>query len=322
MAAFFQPAWLLLLIPLAVAWFAWPLPGRGLRVARALTFLLVILALARFAIRLPDRAGSVIVVADRSESMPKSAAASEKEIIDLLHKSMGSRDLLGVVSFGSAAAVEQPPQHGEFAGFTAQIGADHSDLNHALNVALSLIPPDASGRILVLSDGKWTGEDPVSGGARAAGRGIAIDYRAIARPQASDLAIQSFLCPQSVLPDEAYVLSAWIRSPADQQIQYQLERDSTVIASGAREVSAGLTRLMFRDRAGSSGLSEYRLLVKSSQEDPVPENNQARALVSIQGARPVIVLSEAGRRGRGPRPGSGPMPLDAGRAVSVRGGAG
>src|ERR1017187_2739141 len=63
MLTFFQPVWLLLLIPLAAAWFAWPLPNRGLKVLRAVIFLLVVLALAQLAIKLPDRAGTVVVVA-------------------------------------------------------------------------------------------------------------------------------------------------------------------------------------------------------------------------------------------------------------------
>ena len=67
----FQPVWLLLLVPLAAAWFAWPLPNRGLNSFRAVVFVLVVLALAQLAIKLPDRAGTVIVVADRSESMPQ-----------------------------------------------------------------------------------------------------------------------------------------------------------------------------------------------------------------------------------------------------------
>ena len=149
MLTFFQPVWLLLLVPLAVAWFIWPLPNRGLKIVRALTFVLIVIALAEVAIRLPNRAGTVIVVADRSESMPKQAAAGEKEVIDLLHKSMGTHDLLGVVSFGRQAIIEQSPQHGDFGGFTAQVGAEHSDLNSALENALALIPSDGGGRILV-----------------------------------------------------------------------------------------------------------------------------------------------------------------------------
>ena len=113
------------LVRLAVA------ESRGLKILRAVIFVLVVLALAQLAIKLPDRAGTVVVVADRSESMPQNSDASEKEIIGLLHKSMGPRDQLGVVAFGREAIVEQSPQRGEFGGFTAQVGADHSSLNDA-----------------------------------------------------------------------------------------------------------------------------------------------------------------------------------------------
>jgi Mg-chelatase subunit ChlD len=294
MIVLFQPAWLLLLIPLATAWLAWPLPHAGLRLLRAVTFLLVVLAIAGLALKLPDRAGSVVVVADVSESMPDGAAAAQKEIVDLLQKSMGPRDLLGVVAFGREAVVERSPQRGVFGGFTARVGREHSRLNDAIETALNLIPSGEGGRILVLSDGKWTGQDPMSAAARAAGRGIAVDYRLLARPQVSDLALQSFLSPASVSPGEAYVLSAWIQSPVDQEIQYQLRRGPVVLASGSKPIPAGLSRLMFRDRAEQSGLSEYSLAITGADDDPIPQNNQARALVSVEGARPLLVVSPAG----------------------------
>ena len=294
MFTLFQPVWLLLLIPLAAAWLAWPLPARGLKILRALIFIFVVLALAQLAIKLPDRAGTVVVVADRSESMPQNSDASEKEIIGLLHKSMGPRDQLGVVAFGREAIVEQSPQRTEFGGFAALVGADHSSVNDGIESALALIPPDGGGRILVLSDGKWTGKDPATAAARAAGRGVAVDYRLITRPQVSDVAIQSFLTPQSVLPGQAFVLSAWVQAPTDQEIQYQLKRGDGIISSGSKQVSAGLTRLMFRDRAGQAGVNEYTVTIQGPKNDPIPENNTARALVGVEGSKPVLIVSSAG----------------------------
>jgi Mg-chelatase subunit ChlD len=312
MLTLFQPVWLLLLIPVAAAWFAWPLPNRGLKMLRAVIFLLVVLALAQLAIKLPDRAGTVIIVADRSQSMPDNSAASQKEIIGLLHKSMGPRDQLGVVAFGRQAVVEQSPQRGEFGGFAAQVGADHSSLNDAIESALALIPPDGGGRILVLSDGKWTGKDPAAAAARAAGRGVAIDYRLLARPQAGDVAIQSFLTPQSVLPGQAFALSVWVQSPADQEIQYQLRRGDEILSSGSKTISVGRTRLMFRDRASQAGVNEYTVTIQGAKEDPVPENNSARALVGVEGSRPLLVVSSAGEN-------SGLVKLLRGGAIEVVG---
>jgi len=53
--------------------------------------------------------------------------------------------------------------------------------------------------------------------ARAAGRGWRWIIALLARPQVSDVAIQSFLTPESVLPGQAFVLSAWVQAPTDQE---------------------------------------------------------------------------------------------------------
>ncbi len=294
MLTLFQPVWLLLLLPLTVAVIVWPLPSRLLRGMRVVVFVLVVLALAQLAVRLPDRAGTLVVVADRSESMPANATGSQTEIIALLQKSMKPRDWLGVVSFGRRAVVERAPQRGEFTGFTAQVGGDHSSLNDAIESALSLVPLDAAGKILVLSDGRWTGQDPLAAAARAAGRGVAVDYRLLSRPQVGDVAIQNLLLPDSVLPGQAFVASVWVQSPTEQAIQYQFRRGDVMVAAGERAVSAGLSRLMFRDRAPKAGVSEYTVTIRGDQDDAVPENNSARALVTVEGARPVLLVSTAG----------------------------
>ncbi|MEJ0091556.1 MAG: hypothetical protein WDM80_17645 [Limisphaerales bacterium] len=119
---------------------------------------------------------------------------------------MGARESARCRRFGQEAVVEQSPQRGEFSGFNAQVGADHSSLNNAIESALSLIPPRWRRAHPGLSDGKWTGKDPAAAAARAAGRGVAVDYRLLARPQVGDVAIQSFHSrnpcnPASVCPE-------------------------------------------------------------------------------------------------------------------------
>lgn len=296
MITFEEPVWLILVLPVAAALWLWPLPGRLQTVLRTTALLLVVLGLARLALRLPDRSGVVIVVADRSSSMPPQAATAQEEIIRLLERSRRPRDELGVISFGRHAVVESVPQRGNFPGFRAEVGPDQSALADALELALTLIPANAGGRILVLSDGKWTGRDPMGAAARAAARGVAVDYRLLSRPQAGDLAIQSFDVPQSAAPGEGVLMTAWVSAPRAQEIRYRLLRGERVVASGRREVEGGLTRLMFRDLAPGHGVTEYLLEVEGAADDPVPENNRARALLTVRGEPTLLLASEAGER--------------------------
>ena len=141
---FFQPVWLLLLVPLAAAWFAWPLPNRGLRILRAVVFVLVDSGAG--AVRhqtSPTASGTVIVVADRSESMPKMPTLRKRKSSACCTRPWGRATSLGVVAFGRQAVVEQSPQRGEFGGFTAQVGADHSEPERRARICAG---PDSAGR--------------------------------------------------------------------------------------------------------------------------------------------------------------------------------
>src|SRR5262245_56917079 len=280
---FLHPIYLLLAVPLAVSLLAWGFRARFLSALRIMTLLLIVLALAGLTVRLPSRAGTIVVVADRSLSMPADAESQQKEAIVLLQTSLGPDDRLAVASFGRVPAVELAPGGGKFAGFVHDVGRDASHLADAMQTALALIPADAPGRLLVLSDGRWTGLDPSAVAASAAARGISIDYRCLERVQANDVAIARIDAPSSVGPGESFLITAWVYASARQEVAFDFRRDGRHLTDGARLVEPGLNRLTFRDRAGEPGTHSYLLTIAAKENDDVPENNQARLLVGVQG---------------------------------------
>jgi Mg-chelatase subunit ChlD/uncharacterized membrane protein len=286
-----DPFWLVLAIPLAMLLWVWRLPSRWMFGLRCAASVLLLLAMCGLCVILPMRCGTVVVVMDRSLSMPSNAEPSQIESADLVHSAMASGEKLAVVSFGEKAAVEQSPQGGSFAKFSAEVGRDASNLADGIDMALSLIDKDAAGRVLVLSDGQWTGRDVSSAAARAAAAGVAIDYRALERSSAGDLAIDRVQAPIAVMPGESFMITAWIESPVSQSVKYTLRRGSQTIATGTQSVSAGATRLAFRDMAVEQGTREYVLEVEGQGADPIPENNKARLVVGIGGARPILFVS-------------------------------
>lgn len=293
MITLLHPIWLALAIPFIAAWFLWRHSSRFLRFTRLALLLLILLALSGLTIKLPSRSGTIVVVADRSLSMPQGAEAVQKEAIDLVGRAMTSDDRLAVVSFGQAAAIERSPQTGAFAGFTNEVGRDASNLNEAIEKALALIPQNAPGKILVISDGRWTGKDPATAASRAAARGVAIDYRSLQRSTANDLAIAQIDSPVTVTPGEAFMITAWVRSPSQQEIAYELRRGAQTLAAGKANVSVGLNRLTFRDLAGDPGAQGYTIRVAATGDDPIPENNVAKVLVGVQGPRPLLLVTSS-----------------------------
>ncbi|MBN1844708.1 MAG: VWA domain-containing protein, partial [Sedimentisphaerales bacterium] len=286
-----HPVWLVLSIPAALSLWLWRAPARGLTFLRAAGYGLVILALCGVAVYLPSRAGVVVVVADRSLSMPPDGPTRQSEVVALLEKSLPADDRLAVVSFAQNAVVDKSPFENSFSGFAHQIDHNGSRLADALDLALGLIGPDQPSRILVLSDGHNTGRSVAGSAARAAARQIAIDFRLLQRPAGSDLAIERVETPRRVAPGQSYLLHAFVRSPIGQEIRYELRRQGERLTAGSSPVSAGLTRLTFRDRAGRGQTRQYLLRLQTDLNDPIPENNQARILVGIEGTRPLLAAT-------------------------------
>ena len=294
---FSQPIWLLLLIPLIISLWVWKLPSRLLVGLRLAMLLLILLAMCGLAVKLPSQTGTLVIVADRSQSMPTDAEARQKESIDLIQSAMGRDFNLAVVSFGRVAALEQAPQSGKFGGFVNQVHGDASDLNGAIEKAMSLIPPDAPGRVLLLSDGRWTGKDPSGVAAQAAARGIPLDYRSMHRASTNDVAISHIDAPEIVTPGESFMLAPWINAPVPSEISFELLRGNQRLAAGTRKVPSGLSRLIFRDKAAGPGTHQYTVRIAGTETDPVPENNIAKILVGIKGPRPILHITNTSNSG-------------------------
>ena len=292
-----DPLWLLLALPLIAGMLRFPLASRLMNALRLAIVLLLVAAIAGLSIRLPSRAGTVVVIADRSRSMPADSDASHQELLDLLQAGMPGENRLAVVAFGQTAVVERAGETGRFAGFHHEIGADGSSLADAVETGLALIPKDSPGRLFIVSDGTWTGRDPATLAGVAADRGIAIDYRHKSRAAAGDVAIVLVDAPVSVAPCEGFLITAWVQSATDREATFEVTRGTTVIASGTKKLSAGLNRLTFRDRATVPGSQGYRINIGVGNDDPVPENNTARALVGVSGPRPILHLSPGNSSG-------------------------
>lgn len=298
---FFEPVWLLLALPLLTVFLLWKAPSRYVLALRVIMLTLLVFALAGAALRLPGRDGMIIVVADRSRSMPPGADKMMEEMIDIIHKSKDDGRRVGVVSFAESSVVEQIPETVRFSGFKAEFDGGQSRLNEALENALAFIPDDTPARILLLSDGVWTGLDPAAAFARCASRGVAVDYRLIKRPGVMDLAVADVDAPLQVFAGEFFPVTVNIQSPGKKDARYEVLCNGRRILEGDISLAQGANRFFFRDRSASSQVLCYTFKItdSSGSADPVPENNQAEFIVKVRGARPVLLITMSRESGMG-----------------------
>lgn len=210
-----EPVWLVIAVPLTLAFLARRPPSRTLSILRAALYALIVLAMANPGTRRVVTGGTVIVIADRSASMPDGAQAEQLEALRTLNQTRGPADQLGVVTFGARALIEKSPSDQTApTTFTTQIDASASNLNEALTAALSLAPTQSPARLLVLSDGRTTDGDALGQAARASERRIPIDHRSLQRADLIDPAIAQITAPLRVGPGESFLIDAWVASPA------------------------------------------------------------------------------------------------------------
>jgi uncharacterized membrane protein/Mg-chelatase subunit ChlD len=289
---FSLPQALVLLLPLGL--FLWKFgrrPGPPMWLRWAL-LVLGVGALAGPELLLRNAGSDVVVVVDRSRSMPADSARVASELVGLLESQRRPGDRLGVISFGREPRVEQPlAATGRFGGFTRPLDTEASDLAAALDAAGALIPAERTGRVLVVSDGRATGADARGAARRLAARGIAVDFRHLARQEPPlDVAVVSLDVPAAVAAREPFQFSAVVHASAPVTGTVRLERNGQVLVKGPVELTVGPNLLPFRDLVEDPGLVGYRLTVEA-QGDGVVENDAGHAVLRVEGPPRVLLLT-------------------------------
>ncbi|MBL8859066.1 MAG: VWA domain-containing protein [Planctomycetes bacterium] len=291
---FLHPELLLVLVPAGVAW--WFVRGRTAptAVVRAIVLVLLVCALAGPYSNTARKGRDVVIVADRSKSMPAESRDTALEIARLAEELRREGDRVAVVTFGAGAAIESlPSETTRLARFERLLDDDGSDIAAALETALELVPADRPGSILLVSDGESNGADPVPIARRAAARGVRIDVRACPRPGTSDLSVERVELPDSVNVLEPFQFGVWVRADRRVTSSFELERDGRVLSSGTRVFEPGLNRIVLRDMVDAAGIAAYRVRVGSA-EDRFPENNTALGATKVEGPRSILVLNDDG----------------------------
>lgn len=288
-----------LLVPLAVLLLRgrlWPRPTVG--VLRGLCLLLLAAALAW-----PYRPGAedgrdVVVVLDRSRSMPAAGAGKAQELATAVAAALQPGDRLGVVTFGRRPALERLPQAAfAWPQWTRSIDPDGSDLAAAIDAALAAIPPGRQGSVLVVGDGEATGGD-LDAAARAAARaGIRIDTVLIPRGAGDDAAVVDLTAPATVAVGQPFVVTAVVHSDTAGAARLRLYGDGELVRDGEVALVAGRNVLQFRRVLEAPGQHEVAFEIRRDG-DAVPENDRGLAIVRGEANWRVLCVTPDGREDR------------------------
>lgn len=289
----FERPLLLLLAPagLVVLWLAgrnslaqWTNPQAvAAWLVRALIVVLVAVAFAGPRLRTETRETSLVFVRDVSASVSKGASEhAEKFLSEADHRRSAEVDFSSeprvVRAFGSS---EVTPR-GKFDDRA-------SDVASALEFAAAILPPDSAGRIVLLSDGRNTGKDPLLAAAGLAEKGLEVDVVPLLNPEDDEVAVDRIELPADLREGEVFDLTAAVSSSVSTQATARLYQNNLLVAESGRDLVPGENVLRFPNVKAEGRLAVYDLVLQPAK-DTHPENNRARRAVAHGGKPKALIL--------------------------------
>lgn len=265
MLRFEDPTWLWwigLALPLGlIGWLWFAAMGRA-RKAVAVLLRLVLIALLAGALAGMSRVSrsdklAVVAVMDVSESVrrlwrqtgsPEDPLAREWEFLRRATSTRGADDLLGLIAFDAQAMVLRAPTRAPVEGNPLDVrGAEGSDLAGAIRLARSIIPPDAAGRIVVVSDGNQTAGDALAAARETAGaaragagrRGIPIDVAPLRYDVKDEVLVESVDAPPTAPRAGTIALRVSLRATAPSSGTLRVLREGRPVPLGAGDAPFG-----------------------------------------------------------------------------------
>lgn len=270
--------------------------------ARILILLLIVMSLAGLRVRTASRDLALIFLVDVSASVAQDARGPVIDFINSEIDRAGPRDYLSVVAFGREPSVELAPTRKEALAdrrlqeISSNPPRDYTDIAAALRLASALVPEDAVGRIVLISDGNENLESANEEAQLLRASGIEVYARTIGTASEhgisrGEIAVRDLVAPETLAEGEAFELKATIDSTRDTDAVLRIYRNDSVVAE--REVhlqAAGENVFALPQRADRKGFYTYRAEVEAIQSDTLVQNNSREAFAIVEGRPKTLYL--------------------------------
>jgi Mg-chelatase subunit ChlD len=270
--------------------------------ARVLMVTLVVLALAGLRFKTTSSDLALIFLVDVSASVMQDNRADTLDLINGEIVNAGARDYIGVVAFGRDPSVELAPTRKEdlgdwrITGISSNPARDYTNIAAALRLAAALVPEDASGRFVLVSDGNENLESCAEEAELLRASGIEVHIRAIGTTtdpghSRGEVAIRDLQVPENLAEGEAFDLRVTIDSTRDGDATLRVFRNETVVSERTVHVAAsGENVFVLAQRVEQKGFYSFRAEVEAIESDGFVQNNSREAFAIVEGRPKTLYL--------------------------------
>ena len=261
---------------------------------RCIVLLCVLLALMGISFKTGSSGTATVFVVDLSDSNGEHIDEMEK-YLEKTVSLMPSHNVYGIVTFGKDAVVEQflsAEKH--YAGLMTVPEKSATNFEEAVSRALTLIPADHNGRLVVLTDGRET-----RGDIRRMAQALSVSQAEFLTlfyegEETSDVYIENVNIPANLHPGDKYSVTVLVESNYETDAVLELYSGSSKTTESAVHLNKGSNRFVFSrqvdDDESNSGMEIMRVQVRA-EGDTCPENNVYNAYSVVEAAPRVLVVS-------------------------------
>lgn len=269
---------------------------------RVLLILLIVFALAGLQSRKNSRDVALMFLVDVSASVAQEDRAQVLDFINNQTASAGPRDYISVIAFAREPAVELAPTRKDslrdwrITEISSNPPRDYTDISAALKLAAALVPEDACGRFLLISDGNENLANASEEAARLKAAGIEVYTRSIGtvtkRSQArGEIAVRSIDVPDRLAEGETFDIRVSVDSTSDTNATLRIFRnDSAVAEKRVSLVASGENVFVISQRADQQGFYNFRAEVEAAGSDAFVQNNTRESFAIVEGQPRTLYL--------------------------------
>jgi len=258
---------------------------------RTLFLILMILALSGLNLRWSVDTTTTLFVMDASDSMQGQRQYIEGFVRDAIDEK-SAKDQIGVLSFGDNALIESfVAKDAVFSKIESEPRGIYTNIEEALNTAVSLMPQNSKKRIVLLTDA----EENAGNSARLAStlleQNIELKIHKLERNIDKEAAIESVTVPQRLRIGEQFNIVVNINSKVKTGAKLTLISGRTKVAEQRVELQKGSNKFVFRDTAEMGGFKSYRAVLEPDI-DTDTRNNEASTFTNVLDKPRVLVLED------------------------------
>ncbi len=293
--------WLILLLPLVAAPALIAIRngrvgfGALSLVLRSICFAALVAMVAGFRVpgHVAARKIAIIAALDQSRSIAPDQASWMRERVAQLRRAMAPRDELAVIGFGRDARLLVPLSDPRLVGtFHGSADSGATNISDALVTAQSLLPSDADGRIVLLSDGNETQDSARAAIPALVENGVRLFASAPPPSSTERVAMTEFAAPEVVRAGQQFDFQIAVESEAAEPVSASLRlyQDGTAVGAEAVTLKSGLNRFDLPYRMNDAGA--FVIGAEIAVTAPrVAINPRAEAAISVTAPPRVMIVS-------------------------------